>query len=64
MIMAVPTAPGTAGYIDQFTATLTNKDSVAAGDYVRIRLMRDADDGTNDTASGDCYVLMAEIREA
>ncbi len=27
-------------------------------------IKRDAADGTNDTASGDCYVLMAEIREA
>lgn len=58
------TVPGTAGYIDQITITLTNKDSIAAGDYFRFRLMRDADDGTNDTATGDCYVLSVEIRDA
>lgn len=62
--ITAPTVPGTAGYIDQFSCTLTNKDSVAEGDYVRIRLERDADDGTNDTATGDCYVLTAELREA
>lgn len=59
--ITAPTVPGTAGYIDQFTITLTNNDSIAAGDYVRFRLMRDADDGTNDTAAGDCYVLAVEL---
>lgn len=62
--MTADTVPGTAGYMGQFTVTLTNKDSMAAGDYVRIRLMRDADDGTNDTATGDCYVLACELRDA
>ena len=61
--ITAPTVPGTAGYIDQFTITLTNNDSIAAGDYVRFRLVRDANDGTNDTATGDCYVLAAEIRD-
>lgn len=61
--ITAPTVPGTAGYMQQFTCTLTNKDSVGAGDYVRISLKRDAADGTNDTASGDCYVLLAELRE-
>lgn len=62
--ITAPTVPGTAGYIDQFSCTLTNKDSVAEGDYVRISLTRDANDGTNDTATGDCYVLGCELREA
>lgn len=57
------TVPGTAGYLGVVTVTLTNKDSVAVGDYVRIRLERDADDGTNDTATGDARVLMVVIRE-
>lgn len=61
--ITAPTVPGTAGYMEQFTCTLTNKDSVAVGDYVRISLKRDAADATNDTASGDCYVLLAELRE-
>lgn len=56
--------PGTAGYIDQVSVTLTNADSVAAGDLIRISISRDADDATNDTATGDLYLLMAEIREA
>lgn len=58
------TVPGTAGYIDQGSVTLTNADSIAAGDYFRISVSRDADDGTNDTASGDCLVLCVELREA
>ncbi len=58
------TVPGTAGYIDQASVTLTNDDSLAAGDLVRISISRDADDATNDTATGDLYLLMAEIREA
>lgn len=62
--ITAPTVPGTAGYPGEFTCTLTNKDSVAAGDYVRLSLKRDATDGTNDTATGDCYVSMGEIREA
>jgi hypothetical protein len=56
--------PGTAGYIDQVSVTLTNADSIAAGDLVRISISRDADDGTNDTATGDLYLLAAELREA
>jgi hypothetical protein len=56
--------PGTAGYIDQVSITLTNADSIAAGDLVRISVSRDADDGTNDTATGDLYLLAAEVREA
>ena len=50
------TVPGTAGYLDEISITLTNADSVAVGDYVRIKLERDADDGTDDTAAGDCEV--------
>jgi hypothetical protein len=62
---ASTTVPGTAGYIDQISITLTNQDSIAAGDYVRIALNRDADgtSGTDD-ATGDCYVLAVELREA
>lgn len=57
------TVPGTAGYISKLTGTLTNKDSVAAGDYVRISLARDATDGTNDTATGDARVYSVCVRE-
>lgn len=55
------TVPGTAGYIDQIAVTLTNKDSVADGDMVRIRVYRDATDGTNDTATGDARIYAIRI---
>lgn len=62
--ITAPTVPGTAGYLGSFSCTLTNNDSWAAGDYVRLALTRDATDGTNDTASGDCYITLGELREA
>ena len=57
------TVPGTAGYMGELVITLSNKDSIAAGDYFRVELERDANDGTNDTATGDCYVLQCELRD-
>lgn len=58
------TVPGTAGYLGVMTITLTNKDSVAAGDYVRLKVDRDGDDaGSDDTATGDAYVLLVVLRE-
>lgn len=59
----VVTVPGTAGYIDQLSITLTNNDSMAAADYVRISLRRVPADSA-DTATGDCHVLAAEFRDA
>lgn len=56
------TVPGTAGFPSQLTVTLTNNDSSAAGDYIRFSLARDTADG-NDTATGDCYVFVAEVRD-
>jgi hypothetical protein len=55
------TVPGTAGYIDIITITLTNHDSSAPGDYARFKLTRDA---SSDTAPGDMYVLWVEIQDA
>jgi hypothetical protein len=55
--------PGTAGYKGEMSITLTNADSYAAGDYVRIKLSRDADNGS-DTATGDLHLLIAELRDA
>jgi hypothetical protein len=55
------TVPGTAGYMQQITVTLTNNDSLAAADYVRFSLTRDA---VSDTAAGDAYFLGAEFRDA
>lgn len=52
------TVPGTAGYMKTFTITLTNRDSMAAGDYCILRLNRDADGTTGtDDATGDCEVV-------
>jgi hypothetical protein len=62
---ASTTVPGTAGYIDQISITLTNADSIAAGDYVRVALNRDADGSAiTDSATGDCYVIAVELRDA
>lgn len=57
------TVPGTAGYIDEVSITMTNADSMADGDYFRLSLNRDADNGS-DTATGDAYVLAVELRDA
>ena len=55
--------PGTAGYIDQISITMTNADGLAAGDYFRLSVNRDADNGS-DTATGDAYLLAVELRDA
>jgi hypothetical protein len=59
------TVPGTAGYIDQISITLTNDDGIAAGDLYRLAIRRDADGTTGtDTATGDAYVLSVELRDS
>ena len=55
--------PATAGLECQGVCTLTNKDNVAAGDLVRLRLARKVDNAA-DTATGDFNVLCLELREA
>lgn len=55
--------PGTAGYEQAISITMTNADSIAAGDLFRLALNRDADNAS-DTAAGDCYVLGVELRDA
>lgn len=57
------TVPGTAGYMQSISITMTNKDSIAAGDLVWLKLNRDADNGS-DTATGDAYVYRVELRSA
>lgn len=54
--------PGTAGYMDQISITLTNMDGVAAGDRLRISVARKVADA-NDTATGDCCLIGVEIRD-
>lgn len=46
-----------AGVLFDFTLTLTNFDTASAGDWIGLRLARDAADATNDTATGDLQVV-------
>ena len=52
----------TAGDPLKLSVTLTNKDSVAAGDVVRIGIRRDCD-SANDDATGDLYIYSVDIWE-
>lgn len=52
--------PGTAGFVKEVSITMTNADSVAAGDFVVVRIARDADDA-NDTATGDAEFIGAAL---
>lgn len=58
----VASVPGTAGYIDQLAITMTNADTIAAGDLFRLKLAR-AVANAADTATGDCLVLAVELRD-
>jgi len=57
------TVPGIAYNLAKTTITLTNKDSVAAGELIRLLLRRDSDDATDDTAVASAYLLAAELYE-
>ena len=50
------TVPGTVGYLGEISITLTNIDSLAAGDFIVLYLKRDADN-VSDTATGDAEVI-------
>jgi len=52
----------TAGDALSLTITLTNKDSVASGDLVRIGVRRDCD-SANDDAAGDLFLASVTIYE-
>ena len=54
--------PGTAGYEQTITITLTSNDSIAAGNLVRIKLDRDAANA-GDTAASAAYVHAVELRD-
>lgn len=54
------TVPGTAGYSDKINITLTD-DSCAADDAVFVYLSTDADDLTNDNATGDREVISVSL---
>lgn len=53
--------PGTNGYIDVISITLTNADAIAAADYVRISVNRDV---SADSVANDLALLAVEIQEA
>lgn len=52
---------GGTGYEETVSITLTNNDSIAVGDLVRVRLNRD---NAGDGVTGDVAVTAIEIREA
>ena len=58
---ATTTVPGTAGYLDEISITLTTADSVAAGDWVALKVNRDADNAS-DTAAGDLELISATLQ--
>lgn len=55
------TVPGTNGYLDVISVTLTNDDSIAVADYVRISVARDV---AADSVANDLALLVVEIQEA
>lgn len=50
------TVPGTVGHLKEVSLTLTNDDSLAAGDFVVVYLARDGSSGS-DTATGDMGII-------
>lgn len=57
---AATAVPATAGYMDEISLTLTNADSAAAGDWIALKIRRDADHA-NDTATGDLELIAISI---
>ena len=64
---ANPTAASASGEVDYATVTFTDgadSDSVAAGEYFRLKVTRDADGTTStDDMAGDMELVFVEIRE-
>lgn len=54
------TVPATAGHLDEVSITMTNADSIAAGDFVIVYLNRDPAHAS-DTATGDCEVVAVSL---
>jgi hypothetical protein len=54
------TVGGTVGYVVESSITLTNDDSVAAGDFVVMRVARVAANGS-DTATGDAELVQVGL---
>lgn len=55
------TVPGTAGFVDTISITLSNNDSTAADELVLLRVNRDHDDA-DDTATGDLELLSFTLK--
>lgn len=53
--------PGTAGHLDEISLTLTNADSLTAGDFVVLYLNRDAANAS-DTATGDMEIVACSLQ--
>lgn len=64
---ANPTAPGTSGFVRYTTITFTDgadMDSIAAGEYFRMKVTRDADGTTStDNMAGDMELVSITIKE-
>jgi hypothetical protein len=57
----IDTAKGTTLQINDASITNITKTGCAAGELMHIKLYRDADDGTNDTMTGDAKLIGVEI---
>lgn len=57
---AATTVAATAGFPLSISVTVTNNDSIVAGDLCRLKLARNI----SDTAAGDIYVYSVELRDA
>lgn len=55
--------PSTAGYLAVASITMSNADSIETGDFCILAVNRDADNAS-DTASGDAYIEMIELRDS
>ncbi|UWZ37862.1 hypothetical protein Drose_06190 [Dactylosporangium roseum] len=57
---ATVTVPGTVGYLKEASITIANADSLAAGDFVVVRLARQGA-AAGDTATGDAEMVGAAL---
>jgi hypothetical protein len=63
-VEATGAANAVSGTLTVTTLTLTALDGAVAGDAFRIAVTRVANDGTNDTMTGDAELLLVELVEA
>lgn len=58
------TANGTNGIPTTTELTVTNIDSLTAGDFFRLKIYREQSDTVNDTMTGDAELIAVEVRSA